>query len=149
MAVDCLDQCLLCDGRMCSVVFYTYLMGLEIAFSSCPLSKVGCRLGVQTDRNPWSCDDWKGHSSEDQCFLSISPQKTIIHFAITAPPIWAINALPIEVINVPRILNHEYPIHLSHKFHIPISQYILTSQFMYVWIMNIDVPTHNLWNCNS
>ena len=34
MAVDCLDQHLLCDGRMCSVMFYAYLMGLEIAFSS-------------------------------------------------------------------------------------------------------------------
>ena len=82
-------------------------------------------------------------------FWAYLPKKTIIHFAITAPPIWAINALPIEVINVPPILSHEYPIHLSHKFHIPISQYILTSQFMYVWIMNINFPTHNLWNCNS
>ena len=57
---------------------------------ACPaLSVVGHRLGVQRDRNPWSCDDWKGYSSEDQCFFffSISTQKTITHFAITGPPI--------------------------------------------------------------
>ena len=73
-------------------------------------------------------------------FLSISPKKTITHFAITAPPI---NALPIEVINVPPILRHEYPIHLSHKFHIPISHYVLTSYLCMCGnfhIMNINTP---------
>ena len=141
-----MDQHLLRDGRKCSVVFYAYLVGLEIAFSSfvvfgpcsthalvcprlclsfcqflspshmsvfhpfsplilppfspyssfsnfcpsdmllvfsfplcslntlkgpaCPaLSVVGHGLGVQRDRNPWSCNDRKGYSSEDQCFF--------------------------------------------------------------------------------
>ena len=31
--------------------------------------------GVQRDRNLWSCEDRKGYSPEDQCFLSISPEK--------------------------------------------------------------------------
>ena len=35
------------------------------------------RLGVQRDRNLWSCDDWKEYSPEDQpFFFSIFPNET-------------------------------------------------------------------------
>ena len=47
------------------------------------LSVVVHRSGVQRDRNLWSCDDWKGYSPEDQQFLSIFQQLTVI----SAPPI--------------------------------------------------------------
>ena len=75
---------------------------------------VGHGSGVQTVRNPWSCDDRKGYSPEDQCFSSIYLPQKITHFAITAPP-------------------HKCPTHLSHECPIPISHYVLTSHFMYVW----------------
>ena len=31
--------------------------------------------GVQRDRNPWSCDDRKGYSPDDQCFSKRISQK--------------------------------------------------------------------------
>ena len=37
---------------------------------------VGHGSGVQRDRNPWSCEDRKGYSPEDQYFLSISPKNS-------------------------------------------------------------------------
>ena len=60
--------------------------------------------GVRRDQNLWSCDDWKGHSPEDQCFLSIAPKNS-------------------------NSLCHNCPTHLSHKCPIPISHHVLTSHF--------------------
>ena len=45
------------------------------------LSVVGHGLGVQKDRNPRSCDDRKGYSTKDQCFLEHFFQKTGTHYS--------------------------------------------------------------------
>ena len=76
--------------------------------------------GVQKDRNPWSCDDQKGYSPAEQCFL------------------WAY--LP----KSNNSLCHNCPTHLSHKCPIPISDYVFTSHLIHVWKFS-----HNEHQCAS
>ena len=93
--------------------------------------------GVQRDRTPWSCEDRKGYSPEDQCFLSISPKKnsnSLCHNCPTHLSCKCLTHLSHKCLThlshkCPTHLSHKCPTHLSHKCPIPISHpiYLHTS----------------------
>ena len=59
-------------------------------------------------QNPWSCNDWKGYSPEDQCFLSLSPENSnsLCH-----------NCPTHSSHKCPTHLPFNCPTHLTHKCH--------------------------------